>query len=174
MFTRAATFFCGVSIAKAGFTVVPSIISSPAWFKPASLSPVKSFFGQYDLIEVGIDTTTNQIELWTNLGGSISASSALVAGSWKHLAAVGDGTTLTLYVNGVQVATGGSATATYGNNTEDFKIGEGVMDSSGGYFDGTVDEVRVYNRPMCADEIQAMYESSRAQGMRILSWVELK
>lgn len=144
------------------------------WVNPASLSPVKSYFGQYGLIEVGIDTTTNQIELWTSQGGSINVSNLLALGKWVHIGAVGNGTSLTLYVDGLEVATGGSLTATYGNNADVFKIGEGVMDSSGGYFDGRIDEVRVYSRALCPEEINTVYKGGRPPGVRILQWLETR
>jgi len=144
------------------------------WFNPEDISPVVSFFGQNDLVEVGIDTVSNQLELWTSLGGAINATNKLVPGRWKHVAAVGNGTSLTLYVDGREVATGGTTTTTYGNNAEVFKIGEGVMDSAGGYFDGRVDEVQVFDRAMCAEQIFDLYKGSRPIGVRILEWVEVR
>jgi|GEM_PF-6736624 len=144
------------------------------WFNPTSLSPVKSYFGQYGLIEVGIDATTNRIELWTSQGGSINASNLLAPGQWMHVAAVGNGTSLTLYVDGREVTTGGAVATTYGSNSNVFKIGEGVMDSSGGYFDGRIDDVRVYSRALCPEEINAVYKGGRPTGVRILQWLETR
>ncbi|MCH8839671.1 MAG: LamG domain-containing protein [Planctomycetes bacterium] len=144
------------------------------WFNPTNLSPMKSYFGQYGLIEVGIDATTNQIELWTSQGGSINASNLLALGKWMHIAAVGNGTSLTLYVDGLEVATGGSVATTYGSNSNVFKIGEGVMDSSGGYFEGRIDDVRVFSRALCPEEINAVYKGGRPSGVRILQWLETR
>lgn len=144
------------------------------WFRPTSFSPVKSYFGQHGVIEVGIDIATNQIELWTSQGGAINASNLLAPGKWKHIAAVGTGTSLTLYVDGIEVATGGSTAITYGSNSDVFKIGEGVMDISGGFYDGRVDEVRVYDRALCPGEIHAVYKGGRPGGVRILQWTETR
>jgi len=144
------------------------------WFNSTGLAPIRSFLGQHSLIEVGIDTTSNEIQFWTNQGGSITASNLLSPGKWKHIAAVGTGSALTLYVDGIEVATGGSATANYGNNANLFKIGEGVMDSSGGYFDGRVDDVRVFDRALCPDEIFDVYKGGRPSGIRILQWLETR
>ena len=144
------------------------------WFRSSNLSPVKSYFGQHGLIEVGIDTANNQIELWTSQGGAINASNFLTPGKWKHVAAVGSGTSLTLYVDGVEVATGGTVAITYGSNSDVFKIGEGVMESSGGHLGGRVDEVRVYHRALCPEEINAVYKGGRPTGIRILQWMETR
>ncbi len=73
-------------------------------------------------------------------------------GQWTHLAATYDGTTLRFYVNGVQV----SSRAQTGNmvvSTRALRIGgNGVW---GEYFNGLVDDVRIYNRALTATEIQA-------------------
>ncbi len=144
------------------------------WFRPSDLSPIRSLFGQNGLIEVGIDTATNQLELWTNQGGAIFAENALIAGKWKHIAAVGTGTSLTLYVDGQEVATGGSSTGTYGSNSATFRIGAGVMETSGDYFDGRVDDVRIYQRALCPGQINELYKGGRSNGMRIIRWMETR
>jgi len=144
------------------------------WFNPGNLSPVKSFFGQHDLIEIGIDITTNQVELWTDQGGAVNAKNVLAPGRWKHIAAVGTGTSLTLYIDGREVAAGGSMTATYGNNAEVFKIGEGVMASSGAYYAGRVDDVYLYQRALCPEQVYELYKGGRPKGVRIIKWIEVR
>ena len=82
----------------------------------------------------------------------VDAANVIAAG-WNHVAATYDGSVAYLYVNGVLV---GSRTGIVGGNnlTTDFtafRIGDR---SSGGYpFDGTVDDVRVYDRVLSAGEI---------------------
>src|SRR6266550_3488691 len=89
-----------------------------------------------------------------NVGGSdVSAAgpSALPLNSWSHLAATYDGTTMRLYVNGVQVGThavSGSITTSNG------QLSIGGNNVWGEYFAGLIDEVRVYNRALSAGEIQ--------------------
>ncbi len=144
------------------------------WIRPGSITPNRSFFGQYDLIELGINSVNNQIDLWTNAGGSISVAQFLPPGKWSHLLATGDGTQLKLYVNGVEVASGGSATSDYGNNGNATKIGEGVLNSTGDYFDGRVDDVRIYSRALCPDEARSLYKGGRPAGVRIIRWNEIR
>ena len=80
----------------------------------------------------------------------VNAGTALLANTWTHLAATYDGTTLRLFLNGTQAATlavGGSMTTTTGP----LKIGGNAV--WGEWFNGLIDEVRVYNRALSATEI---------------------
>jgi fibronectin type 3 domain-containing protein len=76
----------------------------------------------------------------------------LAPGVWAHLAATYDGSVLALYVNGVQAAQlliAGSMTT----STSPLRIGANTI--WGEWFNGLIDEVRVYNRARTATEIQA-------------------
>ena len=68
-----------------------------------------------------------------------------------HLAATYDGAMQRLYVNGVQVSSR-AQTGTITVTTNVLRIGGST--TMGQYFNGTVDEVRVYNRALVAAEIQ--------------------
>jgi hypothetical protein len=89
-----------------------------------------------------------------NLGGSdlsTPGSTALPLNTWTHLATTFDGTTLRLFVNGIQVGAvpfTGSIIPTTGVLT----IGGNSI--WGEYFAGQIDEVRIYNRALTAGEIQ--------------------
>jgi hypothetical protein len=148
--------------------------SLSVWVRPDSLTPDKSFVGQNGLIELGIDTQSDRIDLWTANGGSLSATAPLAMSKWSHVVAVGEGTNLRLYVNGIEVGSGGSLTSNYGTNSGTFKIGEGVLTSSGGYFDGRFDDVRVYSRVLCPGEVNAIYQGGRPAGVRIIRWIETR
>ena len=79
-------------------------------------------------------------------------TAALAVNTWTHLAVTYDGATLRLYVNGVQV----SSKAQTGNlvtSTHPLQIGGDSI--YGQYFQGTIDEVRIYNVMLLPSEIQA-------------------
>jgi hypothetical protein len=145
-----------------------------AWIRPDKITPDVSFLGQNGLIEFGIDTGLGKLDLWTNSGGALVANHQLALAKWSHVAAVGTGTGLKIYVNGVEVGSGGSATKSYGTNSGIFKVGEGVLNPSGNYFDGRVDDVRVYSRALCPAEIESLYQGGRPSGIRIIQWVETR
>jgi hypothetical protein len=60
---------------------------------------------------------------------------------------------MTLYVNGVQVATN-SQSGTVSSITS---INIGRYSGSGYYVNGLIDDVRVYNRALSASEVAAIY-----------------
>lgn len=145
-----------------------------AWVRPDSVAPVKSFLGQHGVIEFGIDTSSNHIDLWTQHGGTLSVDHPLAIAKWTHVAAVGDGTGLNIYINGKHVGSGGSPSVHYGTSSAAFKIGEGVLTASGNYFDGRMDDVRVYSRALCPAEVADIYQGGRPSGVRIIRWVETR
>ncbi len=95
-----------------------------------------------------------------------AGSTNLNTGTFYHVAAVqsGPGQTPTLYVNGVQETTseienGGTIS---GRNTQLLTIGR-MGGISQWYFNGTIDEVKIYNRTLSASEIQSLYNATKAR-----------
>jgi chitodextrinase len=81
---------------------------------------------------------------------NVIGTSVLAVNTWTHLAATYDRTTIRLYVNGVQVASG-AQTAAIATSNAVLTIG---ADYYGEHFAGLIDEVRIYNRALTAGEIQ--------------------
>jgi chitodextrinase len=90
-------------------------------------------------------------------GGTWGASpvygtAALTANTWAYLALTYDGANLRLYVNGAQVASQ-ARTGNIASSTNPLQIGGDSI--YGQYFQGTIDEVRVYNVALTATQIQS-------------------
>jgi hypothetical protein len=79
-------------------------------------------------------------------------TAALLVSTWTHLAATYDGTTMRLYVNGVQVASQ-PQTGMIAASTSPLQIGGDNIYFQ--FFQGTIDEVRVYNVALTAAQIQS-------------------
>lgn len=100
------------------------------------------------------NSNLNQPELavyttdWHKLYGGPS----LNANQWIHLAGTYDGTTLRLYVNGNQVS---SQPQTGGIDVTNGVLRIGGNSYWGEFFQGRIDEVRIYNRALSASEIQS-------------------
>jgi hypothetical protein len=78
-------------------------------------------------------------------------TAALPTDSWSHVAATYDGLTLKLFVDGTLVG----STAKVGSiTTSNGVLRIGGNETWGEYFDGIIDEVRVYDRPLSGEEIQ--------------------
>jgi hypothetical protein len=116
-------------------------------------------FGQNDCVEFGF-TTANNLQCWTPSGGQVDLPSFSPGiGNWFHVVAVGNGTNLRLFTNGVLAATGGTATGNYGSSGSTFNIGgNGIFDATGNFFNGQIDEVVVYHRALSTAEITALYQ----------------
>lgn len=86
-------------------------------------------------------------------GDDSSFGIALPSDEWNHVAGTYDGSKIILYLNGKEVdKLGGLGGGTFGPGTET-EIG-GATD---GNFEGIIDEVRIYGRPLTAFEIQKKY-----------------
>ncbi len=71
-----------------------------------------------------------------------------VTTNWVHIAVTSNGVSTTLYFNGNLVAGIGAADAVFN------KFGIGVNRLEDNWFDGIIDDVRVYNRELTQEEIQ--------------------
>ncbi len=127
------------------------------WIKPRAWGSRVSLIGQNDVVEFFMDGS-NTIMIWTDRGGSISVAYPYSLDTWHYITAVGTGSNLLLYFDGVQVASGGTSTNNYGVSTYPVKIGEGVVDATGGFFNGSMDEIRISNISRSANWINQSYQ----------------
>ncbi|HEX6388808.1 MAG TPA: LamG domain-containing protein, partial [Solirubrobacteraceae bacterium] len=86
----------------------------------------------------------------TDLWASGPAAPAL--NTWTHFATTYDGTTIRLFVNGVQVGTR-AQTGSLLQSTQPLRFGGTAVWAE--WFQGRLDEIRVYNRALTAAQIQA-------------------
>jgi Concanavalin A-like lectin/glucanases superfamily len=77
---------------------------------------------------------------------------SLPLNTWSHLGATYNGTTLRLYVNGTDAASR-SVSGSVAASTGPLPVGGNGLAAE--WFDGTIDEIRVYNRALTQAEIQA-------------------
>jgi len=89
---------------------------------------------------------------------SVAYGPSVTAGTWAHLAATYDSATqsMKLFVNGVMAQ---ELTSAYQQNTtRPLRIGAGRTETTGDYFfNGEVDEVALFDRPLSAEEIGARF-----------------
>lgn len=91
---------------------------------------------------------------WITAGTPATATgtTALPLNTWTHLATTYDGAILRLYVNGVQVGSQAHTGSLFVSGNA-LRIGGNTI--WGEYFQGRLDEVRVYSRALSAAEIQS-------------------
>jgi len=119
------------------------------WARPRSASAgvhdvIRSEGHGWSLVRVG--------DAWRVYDGQDTAAvtAAVDVGQWQHLAAVLDPKAgLTLYKNGVAV-NDTPEPIHHSANTSPLTLG--------GHFDGTLDDARIFNRPLAAADIETLYE----------------
>jgi len=100
----------------------------------------------------------------------LSRGMSYAAGEWVHVAITLEGSTVTYYKNGSALGTrnGISGIAT---NAYHLAIGRSLQ-RSGLRFNGTIDEVQIYNRTLNADEINIHYQEGISE--QSMSFLEAK
>jgi concanavalin A-like lectin/glucanase superfamily protein/galactose oxidase-like protein/Kelch motif protein len=147
-----------VTVADAASLDLTSAMTVEAWVDPSAASTAwkaivdKNTDGYY-LMSSSNSPGGVPVVGGTFVSGNVNvfAPQALPPGVWSHVAGTFDGARLRLYINGAEVANVSHAdplVATAAN----LQVG---TDSYGETFQGTLDEIRIYNRALSAGEIQA-------------------
>jgi glucose/arabinose dehydrogenase/PKD repeat protein len=144
-----------VTVTNSASLQLSNAMTLEAWVKPASVT------GDWrDIIYKGEDVY--YLEATTTSGGTpgtggtfavdpLFADNQLQTGVWTHLASTYDGTSLRLFVDGVEVANRAQG-GTIESSSNPLRLGGDEF--FGQFFEGMIDEVRIYNRALAQNEIQ--------------------
>jgi RHS repeat-associated protein len=140
---------------------VSTSMTVSAWVKPHAIGPGHQVLvakergttsGTYAL-HASTSSTFPEFELRSNAWYDAKASSALANNQWAYVAGSWDGQTIKLYVNGT-LAASKAMTGPILTSDRPLRIGGTEVFGPDLYFDGLIDEVRVYNRALSAQEIE--------------------
>lgn len=132
------------------------------WVKTTQTAPGGQWYNGYGIVDAEVSGITNDFgtSLATNKAAfgigapdvTITSTTAINNGVWHHIAAswVRSTGAMKLYVDGNLEATGTSGTTA---RTSSF-INIGRLQTGANYFNGDIDEVRIWNRVLCQSEIQ--------------------
>ncbi|MBI3588223.1 LamG domain-containing protein [Candidatus Micrarchaeota archaeon] len=101
-------------------------------------------------------------EVYTGFGdgaafkSQTTTSSPLRANAWQQVVVTWNGSQISTYVNGTVVQTS-VLTLNPATNGQNLVIGQN--DANGAFFDGLVDDVKIWNRSLSADEVVHLYNS---------------
>ena len=126
-----------------------------AWIKPNSFNVLGGIVTKYNSAgSNGFTFTLGGTAPYTSLAfcGQGTATGLLTAGKWYHVAGVVSGGQVTIYIDGVSVKTG--AAAPLSANSDPMTIGRDYTPTPR-YFNGSFDEVRIWNDVRTQAEIQA-------------------
>ena len=166
-----------VGLSDIGFSLMGSGISSSTgfWFKINTLSPGenKAIFEQekslFDRYVFWFEDSTDTVNFL--LDGAQATPFSISAVTWYHVVGVVNGSEGRFFVNGSEVGSAFSYTAV--DTTGYLEVGRCPFNGYGGYyFNGTIDDVRIYNRALSAEEIEQLYLSGLSSFERAIVLVK--
>ncbi len=120
--------------------------------------------------EYALDVTTSggyRFYIRNNVAAAINLQTTVAPnGTWQHVVATYDAgfTLMNFYVNGQLVASNTAAGSTLlADNSHAVTIGAREQSASSGYnfyFNGTIDDVRIYSRALSAADVQTIYNAA--------------
>jgi parallel beta-helix repeat protein len=132
-------------------------LSISVWFKPISTSDNK--YVLYKELSYLIRPNSGNVftRLYNSTGGTTTLTSTRTIGTdWNHVVVTYDGSTIRMYINGTQDPTTTAFTGAIQNGAS-LIIGG---DTSAVFFNGSIDEVMIFNRTLSADQILLLYQNN--------------
>jgi parallel beta-helix repeat protein len=154
-----------------GFSFGSSPRTITAWVRPTSDDSsswgqiVHYGFGDCDGLMFGLGRLDGYLVFW---GGCVDYSSTLSIplNQWSFIAVTYDGTFVNLYRN---LENGSAEVGALDTQSSNLHIGAETVDNGEeyrAYFNGSIDEVLIFNRSLSAAEIQSLYNASAYQYSR--------
>ncbi|MBV6646245.1 MAG: hypothetical protein KI790_12390 [Cyclobacteriaceae bacterium] len=135
-----------------------SNITVEAWVNPAGGQSFETIIGNYGSdLQFLFRIDFNKIAFYTRNSTNFSQATGatdIPIGTWTHVAGTWDGTTIRVFVNGIEdgsVAKSGPFISAGGN----VHIGGDPGAPGGEFMKGAIDELRVWNRTLTESELQA-------------------
>ncbi len=134
--------------------------------KPCAILSKRSAFGGF---EYSIDNHFKarqyfSFDNWIESGSNtvygidpLNASAPVMLNSWQHIAFVGTESQLQVYVNGVlQNGTDQRQPFSFSNTDKHFVIGNGGGYGKNYFFNGAIDDIKIYNKALGLDAIKVL------------------
>lgn len=148
---------------SASFNTKPLTVC--AWVRPASFSNYQSILAKqrsgdnFEQIGLLVDSTGN-VAFQSGASGT-SLKGPLSLNTWAHICGSSNGTTVTIYINGQALGTGGDD-STYGA-TKPFRIGNTQWGGDARYFNGFISIILIYNRALSPSEVNQDYNALKSR-----------
>ncbi len=153
-----------VDIAEATSSIdVTDALTFVAWIHPTSVSSYAPIFAKIPpTYGSGYEFSNSSGNLRTTLrtaGGNCDfVQGTLTADTWQFVVSTYDGEVIRHYINGMLFSTSPTCTLGAAANNNDLYIGGRSSDTS--RFAGLIDDIRIYDRALSADEIFQLYNSA--------------
>jgi len=144
-------------------------MSLSLWFNNSSLVANSTICAQYvgagnRTLWVRNNATSGlSIQLWDSAGGDagIGIAGFIETSTWYHLVITYDGTEAFSYIDTILKNSDNTIASPLDTCTDDFTIGSKRSGSAANVFNGDIDDVRIFNRVITADEIAALYNEGK-------------
>ena len=112
---------------------------------------VDNYFGS-DRLSLYVKSTQREIQRFRT-------DSSLNKDEWYHVAATYNSSNVSLYIDGEKqvLVDEGQSSATYNRSSQDILIGASSEIPGGTYYNGTIDELRIFNESLGPDEVKSEY-----------------
>ena len=142
------------------------------WAKTLAFGASQVMFGkpvsgwEYSLMTYG--TNSVRFAYWNTSGNAeidlYSPSNSFPNNTWTDFVISYDSSAPTkiakMYVNGVEKTSDNTISNTFQNRTNNLWVGAGYYGGLQRYFNGSIDDVRIYNKALSATEVQKLYYSN--------------
>ena len=156
-FNQAGIFNGSSKIENTSFDISSySAVTFSCWMSTTtSGGSLMGFSGSNDMAIQTINSTTCRLYFRSNLNFTDVSDFFINDGTWHHYAFVIDSNGANHYKDGASVTTTGQVLSTV---TTTFDIGN-VTDTNGNnsYFNGKIDQVRIFNKALTSDEVTTLY-----------------
>lgn len=143
-----------------------SNISVSAWVWSGVTTAELTAVSRYDNVSpqngnwlLGHGSSASTYRFLARIGGinyQAQSGTGFSTGAWNHIVGTYDGSVARLFVNGAERASS-TISGSLAANTANVRIGNRVGNVN--YWNGRIDEARIYNRALSQTEIQAMYNN---------------
>jgi glucose/arabinose dehydrogenase/chitodextrinase len=153
-----------VRVADSASLDLTTAMTLSAWIRPTASQSGWRTILQHETDAYFLNASNSDGPLRPSGGGTLGGSTQYLSGpsanpvnAWTNVALTYDGATLRLYINGTQVSTRAASGAIQTTNSP---LWIGGNSPYGEYFQGLIDEARVYNRSLTQAEIQTDMNTS--------------
>lgn len=137
--------------------------SVEVWFKTNNYtSPaIQPFVSKMNISDIGYQLGLSSSEVIFNVGGVSffglgGPASSITDNLWHHVVGVVDAENILLYVDGDLIQTEKEDAGSI-NTIENLTMGFGIWEGTSQYFNGTIDNPRVWNRALSPQEVRNLY-----------------